>query len=341
MDMAVVVNVRARRGSSRVASTLRELLPGAEVWESHSLDDADGLAERLISARPALVVSGGGDGTAVALLNSIHRATTKSPSHGVRCNLLSRSTIGLLPLGTGNGWANVTGAPPWKRAAARLGSLRGESPLPSLRFDLVSVDGTLAPFAGTGWDAEIIEDFHAQKSGPGLLPKGVRGGVLGYLHGMFLRTIPRHLRTSQVEVEIVNTGDDALTIDERGQAVAVPAGRAGAVLYRGPVSVCGAATTPEWGFGFRAYPFAGVMPRRMCVRAYGAPALEATRQMRALWKGEHPIPRMHTWLLTACRMSFSRDVPFQIGGDRIGLRSEISYSVASEQVDMLDWRALQ
>ncbi len=315
----------------------RELLPEARVMASHSLDDALGFARNLQEAPPSLLVSAGGDGSAVALLNAM-RASSKDAASDV---LLAGPAFGLLPLGTGNGWANVTGAPAWRQAVTRLGHLaeRG-GPIPLRRFDLVEVGGTVAPFAGTGWDAEIIDDFHAQKSGLGVLPSRARDGLAGYLQGLFTRTIPRHLTEPQVEVEVVNTGEDALTVDARGLPVPLPLGRRGDVLYRGPTSVCGAATTAEWGFGFRAFPFAGVVPRRFCLRIYSGRAVEATLRMGQLWRGDHPVAKMHTWLLTRCKATFSRPVPFQIGGDRMGMRSEIEYALATEQVDVLDWRGV-
>ncbi|APR82193.1 Hypothetical protein A7982_07542 [Minicystis rosea] len=326
------MNLRARRGSHRVARACREVLPGANIMVSSTLDEALGFARQIQTDRPKLLVSAGGDGTAVTLINALRRPSGDD---------VAGPAIGLLPLGTGNGWANVTGAPRWRKAVRRLGELaeRG-GPLPLRRFDLVEVMGTVAPFAGTGWDAEIIDDFHAQKSGPGLLPRHMREGLRGYMHGLFTRTIPRHLREPQVEVELVNTGDDALTVDARGRVVPVPGGGHGAVLYRGPTSVCAAGTSAEWGFGFRAFPFAGLVPRRFCMRLYAGKALEATLRMKQLWQGAHPLAKMHTWLLTRCKATFSRPVPFQIGGDRLGIRSEVEYALAPDQVDVLDWRAV-
>jgi diacylglycerol kinase family enzyme len=335
MDVAVVVNLRARRGSDRVVRACKEQLPDARVMVSRDLDEALGIARDLSAKPPSLLVSAGGDGTAVALLNALRPCASAA---GI---ILDGNAFGLLPLGTGNGWANVTGAPGWRRAVSRLAAIaEGEGPLPLVRYDLVDVAGTVAPFAGTGWDAEIIDDFHAQKDGVGLLPPGSRDGLAGYLHGLFTRTIPRHLREPQVEVEIVNTGADALTVDDRGAPVAVPGGATGAVLYRGPASVCGAATSAEWGFGFRAFPFAGLVARRFCLRVYEGRALEATMRMSQLWRGVHPVAKMHTWLLTGCRATFSRPVPFQIGGDRMGARTVVDYRIASEQVDVLDWRGV-
>ncbi len=336
MDIAVLVNLRARRGSLRVARTCREALPDAHVMESRTLEDAAGFAKHVSANPPSLVLSAGGDGTAIALLNAM-RASARDGSGPA----LDALRLGLLPLGTGNGWANATGAPRWRTAVARLGHLahRG-GPLPLRRFDLVEVGGTVAPFAGTGWDAEIIDDFHAQKTGFGFLPKSSRNGLRGYMHGLFTRTVPRHLTEPQVEVEVVNTGADAMTVDDHGNPVRLPMAGHGAVLYRGPTSVCAAGTTAEWGFGFRAFPFAGLVARRFCFRIYAGHALEATMRMGQLWRGAHPLAKMHTWLLTSCKATFSRPVPFQMGGDRVGLRTEIEYGLAAEQVSVLDWRAI-
>jgi diacylglycerol kinase family enzyme len=251
--------------------------------------------------------------------------------------------LGVLPLGTGNGWAHAMGAPQWRAALGDLGRVVGrDGPLPLKRFDLVEVLGTIAHFAGTGWDAEIIDDFFAQRKGPGLLPQSARHGLRGYLHGMFTRTIPRHVfMREMVQVELTNTGSDALVVNEHGHIVPLRGGEHGKVLYRGPVSVCAAGTSPEWGFGFRAFPFAGMVPRRFCMRVYAGGPIEATFRMRSLWRGAHPVDKMHTWLLDRCSAAFSRPVPFQVGGDRLGHRTDVEYALAPEQIDILDWRALR
>lgn len=339
VDIAVLVNLRARRGSESVASSCRAALPDAHVLASRSLDDALSFARDLQKSPPGLLLSAGGDGTAIALINAMRAASVANDAS----SLLTLPPIGVLPLGTGNGWARALGASQWRSTLADLGrAAKKDQPLPVRRFDLVEVFGTLAPFAGTGWDAEVVDDFHAQKTGPGLLPKSARAGLGGYMQGLFTRTIPRHLSSrSQVEVELVNTGDDALTADDEGRIIPLVGGEHGKVLYRGPASVCAAGTSPEWGFGFRAFPFAGRVARRFNMRIYAAGALEATTRMGQLWRGEHPIPKMHSWLLTRCHASFSRPVPFQIGGDRLGHKTDVDYNLAAEQVDLLDWRALR
>lgn len=318
MDVAVVVNLHARKGSERVGRMVRERLPNARVQVTRSLDDVRRWIDRdLAKAPPELLLSGGGDGTAVALLNEL------------RDRKVGVARLGVLRLGTGNGWANATGAPRVVHALDHIAALDGAPP--TRRFGLVECDGRVAPFLGTGWDAEIISDFAAT---PG-------AGLASYLAGMFTRTIPRHVFGGGTpNVVVTNLGAAASTVDAHGRVVPLPGGEPGAVLYRGPASVAAAGTTEEWGFGFRAFPFAHAAPGRVSMRIYGAPVLEATRNMFRLWRGAHPLPKMHDFFVTHARLDFDREVPFQIGGDVAAPRTSFEIKLAADAVDLVDWTRL-
>ena len=329
MDIAVVINLRSRGGSAAVADKCQAELPQAQILTSRSIEELGHFTRGLSAGRSSLMLSAGGDGTAIALLNTMRHLPA---SAGEPMNL------GVLPLGTGNGWAHATGAPPWRIAVEQLGrAARADAPLPLRRFDLLEVGGMLTHFAGTGWDAQIIEDFHRQKTGLGILPRSMREGLAGYLQGLITRTIPRTLLGRSPVIELTNTGDDALGIDDAGRPYPLPGGEHGKVLYRGPASICAAGTSPNWGFKFRAFPFAGLVPGRFNLRIYSGSSTEATLHARPLWRGDHPIPKMQSWLLTGARVTYDRPVPFQAGGDRLGFAQEIVYRIASEQVDLVDW----
>jgi diacylglycerol kinase family enzyme len=331
MDVAVVVNLHARRGSEAIGRMVRQHLPNARVSVTRSLDEVrEFLATDVAPRPPGLLLSGGGDGTAVALLNELRAQQIPMPRFGV------------LRLGTGNGWANATSAPEAEQAIERIAQLSatGRTP-PMRRFGLVESAGQVAPFLGTGWDAEIISDFKAQqKQLPGAF-KPVHAGLFGYLKGVVTRTIPRHLRGSDSpQVTLVNLGDDALTIDEQGHVVPVPGGGRGAVLYRGLASVAAAATTEELGFGFRAFPFAHAAPGRLSARIYSGRVMEAVRNSARLWRGVHPMPNMHDFFLTHGRMDFDREVPLQIGGDLGSPCTSFEFRLAPEGVELVDWSRL-
>jgi len=173
-----------------------------------------------------------------------------------------------------------------------------------------------------------------------VLPRTRREGLVGYLNGLLTITVPRNLRTPQAEVRITNLGSEAMTVDEAGAPMRIHGAQAGAVLYEGPTSVCGVGTSSEWGFGFRAFPFAGLVEGRFNLRNYGGRAVEALFRSPHLWSGKHPLTNMTTWLLTKAHLQFSRTVPFQLGGDLLGHRDSIEYGVAAEYVHLVDWAAL-
>jgi hypothetical protein len=324
MSTAVLINLRSRRGSSSLARAVRQHLPDAQLGLTRSLDEARAFLASLGKGEdaPRLILSGGGDGTAVSLLNAFDRAALP--------------TIGLVPLGTGNGWARSTRSPSFGHAIRRV-ARHAKRPWPKRTFGLVEVEGVLSPWAGTGWDAEILADYQRLMRA---LPAGATrlvGGVPGYAASLCGLTIPRMTFSSRTQVRLTNLGSDALAIDASGAAVRVDDGGAGALLYEGPLSVCGCGTIEELGFGFRAFPFARARADRMAVRIYGESAVRAARLVRPLWRGEHTLPSDAHWLLDACRMEFDRPVHFEIGGDVVGTRTSVDYRRARERATLLDW----
>jgi hypothetical protein len=141
-------------------------------------------------------------------------------------------------------------------------------------------------------------------------------------------------------VIIENLGSDVYTITADRKMVRLPDVGRGAILYEGMASVAGAATCPEFGYGFRAYPHAERLLGFMNVRVYDVKAGRAIIDIPKLWKGEHPLRGMTDWFATEVRMTFSRPVPLQIGGEAIGTRQTVEYRTSDRTVDALDWRML-
>jgi diacylglycerol kinase family enzyme len=245
--------------------------------------------------------------------------------------------MGVLPRGTRNGRAHARGAPKRHRCLALLA--RNPGALPTHRTDLIEVEETLTHFAGSGWDAMILEDYERQleaTKGPGLR---LTKSVYGYLSAALVRTLPRVAIFGNPHVIVENLGDEVYSIgpDGRPQRMEAPVG---SVLYEGPAGTASVGTCPEFGYRFRAFPFAERMPGFISVRVFARNVLSAVSSIPGLWRGAHPLHGMHDWLAKHVRMTFSREVPLQIGGDAHGLRRTVDYKASSRAIRMVAWRRL-
>jgi hypothetical protein len=80
-------------------------------------------------------------------------------------------------------------------------------PLPTREFGLIEVEGTLSHFAGSGWDAMILDDYKQQLAasrGPG---RRLSKSVYGYLSAALVRTTPKVLLFGNPHLVIENLGD--------------------------------------------------------------------------------------------------------------------------------------
>jgi diacylglycerol kinase family enzyme len=322
-----------------VAAQIARGLPGASVRLTKATAEIDDWLRVLPETRA--VLAAGGDGTAIALMNALARVVPPRKPF---------PTVGVLPLGTGNGWAHALGAPKLHRciellsAASRRSRTTGVATapdhLPTRRCGLLEVEGVLAHFAGSGWDAMILDDYKRQlevtRGAGGRLSKS----VYGYLLATLVRTAPRVVVKGNPRLLIENLGDDVFVVDDHGSPRLIPGARCGTVLYDGPAGAASAGTCPQFGYRFRAFPFAERMPGYISVRVYDRKALGALASIPLLWKGAHPLVGMHDWLATSVRMTFSRPVPLQIGGDAHGMRRTIEFRSADRDVRMVDWRRL-
>jgi diacylglycerol kinase (ATP) len=163
----ILVNPAARRGKARgllprVLEVFRQRKIDFAVRESHSAEHLRELARHAVADRPDLIVSAGGDGTHHQVING---------------TLQSGIPVGVLPLGTGNDFANGLGMPAdLDSAAATLlaGHVR--------EIDLARVGALVyAGIAGVGFDATVTR--YANEHARWL------GGRLAYLWSV-LRCLP-------------------------------------------------------------------------------------------------------------------------------------------------------
>lgn len=340
VGVGVLFNGRAKRFSAKVVRALEHALPDALILVSEDLEQARRQMRIIWEAAPHLLLSGGGDGAVVQLLNLWREESGGAPF----------PRIGVLKLGTGNALARVSRAGAFRDLVKVLPRLPRD--LPTTAFDLVEAERTLCHFAGVGWDAHVLNDYlrnldrRSSQLVGSRFASWLHRGVPGYLYATARITVPEERRRSRregrPEARVVNLGEPAIRIDEQGAQSLVEPARCGepTLLFEGAIGIGAVSTTPEWGFGFKAFPWARAIPRRMQLRLYDKPVLSAVRDAVRLWRGAMPRPAgLHDYLVSRVKLVFSRPLAFQIGGDAKGERPEIELRVANELAPVVDWQA--
>lgn len=329
-DVAGWFNTNAKRVTPARVELFRAALPDARIYAASTFDEAKRHADALVQRPPRVLFCGGGDGTSVVLLNLLReRGLTEFP------------VIGLLKLGTGNGWQRAVHAKGYRKTLASLPSLPLQPK--TTRFHLCEVEGRVCHFTGIGWDATLLHDYRVnlerrqQQLVGGRVATRLSKGVGGYLYSLFRITVPGELqraREGRTRLRLENLGEPAMTFDGQGNVITLPASQT--QLYEGPVSVGATGTEPYWGAGFKAFPYAQRVPGRLNFRVYDKHVLIGVNNMFRLWRGDD-LPGMYDWFVTGVRLHLSRPMPFQVGGDVVGPREVLEFHLAKETVDLIEW----
>ncbi len=314
--VAVVLNRNARAVTTRQIRRIEQLHGAADVFLSQSPEHCRQIAATLIERRYGTVLLGGGDGTFVCCLNHLLLASQRTGQPLPR--------LGVLRLGTGNALGFYLGVEPPTLRGLRAELLRARRP-DSLEHELplLLVDGVLTPFAGTGLDSQILEDYAATTRTLDLLGLGpFLGSPVRYALAVALRSVPRFMLRRLPHVEVINVGGPAYAIGPEGQPDPVPLPR-GTVLYRGPCTLAGAATVPCYGFGVRIFPFADIRRDKFHVRCTDASAIETLYNLPGVLRGTYQSPSIRDFLCDAVEIHMEAPVPMQIGGDLLRERRDV------------------
>src|SRR6185503_4970080 len=183
--IAVVVNGNARSVTSEVIDTLDQILLGGDLFVSRRLEEGPELARTIINRGYGTVLTGGGDGTFTAVVTDVVQEARRQSKPIPR--------FGFLKLGTGNALAWVVGASGAKRRglAVDIQRLRDDAGSRPVRF--IEVEDLMAPFAGLGVDAVVLQDYDFVKRRLMQTPlKRVAHGPLSYAVSSVTRSIPSY-----------------------------------------------------------------------------------------------------------------------------------------------------
>src|SRR6266446_4811332 len=344
--VAVLLNANAGAVTDRLRRDLENFVPPEDIFYSRTLEDARGIARTVLQRGYATVLTGGGDGTFVAYVNCLFEeaAVSQVVVRGGSAVHLARHRfriprVGVLKLGTGNAVAEFCGSSA-KRVGVVEDILRARSGEVSQAREvhLLDCEGKLAPFAGLGIDAAVLNDYVRVKRGlaGGKLQFAGVGG-LGYFWAIVGRTIPGYLLQCGVpQVEVVNLGAPARQIGPDGRPLGRDIAR-GEVIYRGPCRIAAAGSVPCYGFGFRMFPFALKAPGRFQLRLSAMSLPKMLAQFPRIWRGHTPHAGLLDFHCDKIQITFDRNMPLQVGGDAEGYRKQLVVGMADEPLELLDF----
>jgi diacylglycerol kinase family enzyme len=328
--VAVLLNANAKAVNAQVRRALSLVVPDEDLYISKNHEEASAIADEVVARRYATVFTGGGDGTFVGWVNRILECAERRAAPPPR--------FGVLALGTGNAVAGMLGATPRRHAHDLARFVRGEAGTVR-RLELLTCEGRRTPFAGVGIDAAVLNDYIWVKDrlvGTPLERLGV--GMPGYGLAIALRSAPRALRERRPSYcEIVNVGRRAWRLDATGARIGRPIPH-GELLYAGPCMLAAASTVPYYGLRLRAFPFTGSAEGMMQVRVatdIGVPTLLSN--IPSIWSGSFAHEGLLDFHAERVAMRFERPMPLQVGGDAEGWREELSFSMASSAVEIVDF----
>jgi len=348
--VAVLLNANAKAVDDHLRREIARFVPSEDVYYSRSLADARAIAATVVAKGYDTVLTGGGDGTFVGYLSELRDAADGSRGGsavvtrgGAALHLAPEPAplpkFGVLHLGTGNALAHTMGA-----SASRVGvvedvlrarrSAAGTRPL-----SLVRCKGRSAPFAGTGIDGKILNDYAGLRDSMGRTPlRPMFTGGTGYFMAIAFRTVPTTLlERSAANVVIYNEGGPARQIAPDGRPVGQPIAR-GEIIYQGECRIASCSTIPYCGYGFTLFPHAMKAPGKMQLRISALDTLGMLKIFRQIWKGRTPAGVLD-FHVDRVRLEFDRPMPLQVGGDAEGYSRTIEMSLDRDAVEMLDFRA--
>lgn len=323
---AVLLNARARGWTGKVHEAVNRFVPNRDLFLSDDFMQAKTSIDRILDRGYPVIFTGGGDGTIVYLINAIEEAIQAGKIERAEAPI-----VGVLRLGTGNAIASYVGSGP---IIEDLEALAAGSPLMVRRINMVTDGEARFPFAGFGWDAEILNDYDDFKDSVRQTAlEQIATGLGGYALSIATRTIPRAVKKGSYVATFTNLGDEAHRLDQHGQIVATVG--AGEVLFRGAIKITSPATIPFWGFNIRMFPYCNLRPGFFELRYYTGSISRVLSNLPGFWKGRMAESKMGDWLVKKVQVEIE-DGPmsYQVAGDAAGSRDEVIWELAEQGAEL-------
>lgn len=341
--VAVLLNRNAKRVTDRIARKMEKVVGRDNLFYSRSLEEAEELSRQIVQRGYGTIVCGGGDGTLVQAVNQIHRYVEESNAWrvergqrtGEEQRFLTPPRFAFLRLGTGNALSSLVGA---RNPVKDLRQIVDLVPGRTLELPLMRWGAERFFFCGMGYDAMVLNDYNSLKERThNRLLKPLLHGVSGYFAALLARTLPRvaFSRSHQLEARVKTIGRGYYVDPRRGDFIAKL--EPGTVVFEGKASFIGAGTVPYFGYQFRVFPFARMMPELMNLRITTMGAAKTLANLPKIWKGTYRNSEsILDFMVDGYEVELARPFPFQHSGDAAGEVDELKVTLAAQPIELVD-----
>ncbi len=323
---AFLLNVNAKSVTKKLLTKLSALIPKEDLYLSKNLLDAERNIQAIMDKGYAYVFCGGGDGTVVSAINLLKAYAKEHPHARVL-------PIGILGLGTGNALARFLHA---QNPEEDIKAILSGKPIKQKMVSMIESDsGQLTPFAGIGYDGELMNDFDSVKQvffdSPFRKPMS---SVFGFAVAGFLRTLPRQLGKNLPVVKLTSS-EPSYRIEQINGVDTEVRIEKGEVLYNDVAPLICVGTIPWVGYGLTLFPFATKRPGYMHLRVSAVPLSVCLSNLYpSIWHGNFRHKKLFDFLVKDVVIESSQSLPYQIGGDAMGYKKHLHFKVPSEPVTM-------
>lgn len=323
---AFLLNANAKSVTKNLLKELSALIPKDDLYLSFSLAEAESNFRDILQNDYAYIFCGGGDGTAVSAINLLNDYSKRHPH-------FPTPSIGVLRLGTGNALARFLHArDPREDIKAILG---GRSIKPVNVSMIETSSGQMTPFAGIGYDGELMNDFESVKEVFFESPfRKMFSSVLGFSIAGFFKTLPRQV-ARKLPIIRVNSSFPAYRIMEiKGvdEEIFIEQGQ---ILYDAPASLICVGTIPSVGYGITMFPFANKRPGYMHLRISAVPVSVCVSNLYpSIWHGTFRHKKLFDYLVKDVTIESEESLPYHLGGDTMGYKKQLYFKISNHPILM-------
>jgi diacylglycerol kinase family enzyme len=323
---AFLLNANAKSVTKRLLRKLSALIPNEDLFLSHSLKEAETNISSIVRDGYAYLFCGGGDGTVVSAINFIRSYEELYPHTHL-------PKIGVLRLGTGNALARHlrAGSP-----AEDIKAVLSGKPLRPVAVSMIeTLTGQQTPFAGIGYDGELMNDFESVKEVFFESPfRKFFSSIVGFTIAGFFKTLPRQVARELPTIK-VNSSYPAYRIKEVSGVDEEMYIEQGQILYHGIAPLICVGTIPSVGYGITLFPFANRRPGYMHLRISAVPISVCLGNFYpSIWHGHFRHKKLFDFLVKDVTIESEESLPYQLGGDSMGYKKQLYFRISKSPVTM-------